>query len=369
MVTLYGIDLLEKVKPYGRTLYRDAEQTLYFNWTASGMAIWFRGKTLLAELAAIPGSEAEMNPATGESTQRPTWPWLAVVMDNRETPDRKLEISRESSTHLLFHSEEEETHCVRLVKLTENGKGFLGLKALHIDGTVLPIPELPPKKKIMFIGDSITCGFGNAVDDKNRVFFSQDEDGWMSHGAITARKLNMEETILSSSGIAVTLFPGWCHNWGMDDLYPYTDRILEEKLGLTQFTPWNCSGEALDYVVVNLGTNDANAIQLMGEKEGMALHRRKYMEFIRQLRSGCGPHTHIICALGSMDYYLFPEIQAAAGQYQEETGDKNISCFRYPKMYFQDPIGACGHPHIVTDEKMAEAMAEYIQALEKNVTA
>lgn len=70
-----------------------------------------------------------------------------------------------------------------------------------------------------------------------------------------------------------------------------------------------------------------------------------------------------------MDYYLFPEIQAAAGQYQEETGDKNISCFRYPKMYFQDPIGACGHPHIVTDEKMAEAMAEYIQAMEKNVTA
>lgn len=369
MITLLAKDLLPKVKLYGRTLYREEDQTLYFNWTASGIAVWFRGKTLLAEFAAMPGAEMDRNPMTGQTTQRPTWPWLAVVADNQENPDRKFEVARETSTQLLFHSDEEETHCIRLVKLTENGKGFLGLKALHMDGVLLPVPDLPPKKKILFIGDSITCGFGNAANDKDRPFFSQDEDGWMSHGAITARKLHMEEAILSSSGIAVTLFPGWFHSWGMDDLLPYTDRILEEKLGLTQFTAWDFSRETPDYVVVNLGTNDAHAIQLMGEAEGMALHRQKYMKFLGQLRADCGSHTRIICTLGSMDYYLYPEIQAAVAQYQQETGDKKISCFRYPKMFFQDPVGACGHPHIVTDEKMADAMAEYIRALEREENA
>ena len=65
-----------------------------------------------------------------------------------------------------------------------------------------------------------------------------------------------------------------------------------------------------------------------------------------------------------MDYYLFPEIQAAVSAYQTETGDTRISCFRYPKMFFLDPIGACGHPHVVTHEKMADAMASYIAQLE-----
>lgn len=364
MEILQGKELLPYVKQYGRTLYRGPEQALFFNWTNSGVALWFRGKTVMAEFIAMPGAEMDVNPINGETTPRPTWPWLAVVVDQQEVPQRKFEVSQEHSTQLLFHADTEQTHCIRLAKVTENGKGFLGLKALYVDGILLPVPELPEQKKILFIGDSITCGFGNGVNDKNRLFFSEDEDGWMSHGAITARKLGMEETILSSSGIAVTLFPGWFHTWGMDDLYPYTDRILEEKLGLTEFTPWDFSRNRPDYVVLNLGTNDANAIQLMGEAEGMKLHRQRYTAFLKQLRTSCGEKCHIICALGTMDYYLFPEIQAAVAAYQAQTGDNRISCFRYPKMFFLDPIGACGHPHVVTDEKMADAMASYIAQLE-----
>lgn len=364
MNKLQGNQLLPFVKRHGRTLFRAPEQALFFNWTASGLSVWFRGKTLMAEFVAMPGAEMDINPMNGETTPRPTWPWVSVLLDGNDTPDRKFEVSSPSSTHLLFHADNEQTHCVRLAKLTENAKGYLGLKSLSVDGVILPVPEEPAKKQILFIGDSITCGFGNAVNDKNRLFFSEDEDGWMSHGAITARKLGMEETILSSSGIAVTLFPGWFHTHGMEDLYPYTDRMLEEKLGMTEFTPWDFSQNRPDYVVLNLGTNDANAIQMMGEAEGMSLHQDRYVAFLKTLRATCGESCHIICALGTMDYYLYPEIQAAAARYQAETGDTNISCFRYPKMFFLDPIGACAHPHIVTDEKMADAMADYIARID-----
>lgn len=355
--------LLPKLKLYGRTLYRKQENILYFNWTDSGVEFVFTGTRLLAEFAAMPGAELDPPPASrAEPVLRPTWPWAAVIVDGQRT--RRFEVNEAAPVQLLFQSKEPETHCIRIVKLTENGKGYLGLKSLIADGEIKK-PAADSRKKIEFIGDSITCGFGNDVNDKNRLYFSQDQDSWMSHGALTARKLDMEETVVSSSGIAVTLFPGWFHQYGMDDLYLYADRILEDKLGVTDYTPWDFSQDDPDYIVLNLGTNDANAIQMMGEEAGMAMHLEKYADFLKMLRASHGPKAHLICALGTMDYYLLPEIEKAAAAYTAETGDTNISCFRYPKMFFMDPIGACGHPSIATDEKMAEAMAAYIRKLEE----
>lgn len=353
-------ELLPKLKRHGRTLYRP-QDALYFNWTNSGVELLFHGTVLTADFSAMAGFEMDPPAAGAEPKPRQTWPWLGVAVDGVLV--RQVKVRADCPSQLLFSSAAPETHSIRLVKLTENGKGYLGLKSLTAEGEILPV-EKEPCKKIQFIGDSITCGFGNDVDDKDRLFFSQDENSWMSHGAITARKLNMDETIVSSSGIAVTLFPGWFHQYGMDDLYFYTDRMLEDKLGVTDYTPWDFSGDAPDYIVLNLGTNDANGIQMMGEEAGKAMHLEKYTAFLKMLRKLHGEKSHIICALGTMDYYLMPEIEKAAAYYSRETGDEKVSCFRYPKMFFLDPIGACGHPHIVTHEKMAEAMANYIRQLE-----
>ena len=356
----------EHIKPIGRTLWRDQEGILFFNWTCSGIDLWFRGTALLAEFFAMPGEEPEIDPLTGQARTRATWPWLAVVLDDNEVPALRFALEREISTQLIFHSEQEETHRIRIVKLTENGKGYAGLRGFWMDGALCPPPGRPHKKRIEFIGDSITCGFGNRTEDRNRLFFSSEENGWMSHGAITARLLDMEPTIISSSGICLADFVGWPHPYCMKGLYPYTDRMLEDKLGAREYTAWDFDGHGADYVVLNLGTNDANGIQQMGA-DGKQRHRADYAAFLRTLRQLHGADAHIICALGSMDYYLYSDIQEIVAQYQKETRDKAITCFRYPKMDVRDPVGACGHPHITTHQKMAQAMADYIAALERSI--
>lgn len=354
--------LRDLIKPLGRTLPSPDGTLLYCNWTLSGVELRFRGRTLLADLGAMPGAEQDRNPITGALAERPTWPWCAVILDGAEEPARVFEVSSDRETCLLFHSDDEETHCIRLIKRTENGKGFLGIRGFWLDGALLPLPETAPQKQIVFIGDSITCGFGNATEERDRLFFAQDEDGWMSHGAITARLLHMEPTILSSSGIALTTYKGWPHPYAMDRLYDYTDRMVEDRLGQAQPTPWDFAAHPADYVVLNLGTNDVNAMALEGP-EGVDHHARAYRNFLHHLRQ-LHPQAQLICALGSMDYYLYSDIEKIVAAYCRDAGDGAVHCFRYPKMDIADPVGACGHPHVKTHEKMARAMAAFITGLE-----
>jgi len=352
------------LRPLGRTLAPPGAHALYFDWTVSGIEVFFRGTCLMAEFTAMAGEETDVEALTGRTLTRPTWPWLAVVLDDENVPVRRLALEQPESIQLLFQSDQEEYHRVRVVKLTENGKGFAGLRGFRMEGTLCPPPARPPRRRIEFIGDSITCGFGNEALEKDRLYFSSDENGWMSHGAVTARLLDMDANVVSSSGICLTRFDGWPHPYAMDELYPYADRMLEDRLGMKTYTPWDFAEAQADYVVLNLGTNDANAIQQAGP--GAAERwRRAYQDFLKTLRAAHGPRAQLICALGSMDYYLYRDIQSAVEAYRRESGDAGVCCFRYPKMDLRDPVGAEGHPHTATHQKMARAMAEFIAGLER----
>ena len=87
--------------------------------------------------------------------------------------------------------------------------------------------------KVEFIGDSITCGFGNMSNERDHMFYSIDENGWNSHAAIASRQLNASFSILSFSGITVSRGIG-NFQWmipSMPELYPYTDRVFQEAGG------------------------------------------------------------------------------------------------------------------------------------------
>ena len=363
----FVLSLSDNLKPLGRTLPDPETGILYCDWTLSGVELWFCGRTLLVDLTALPGAEQERDPLTGQLNERLTWPWCAVILDDGEQPDRIFEVTQERQTQLLFHSEEEELHRIRLIKRTENGKGYLGLAGFWSEGKIVEAPKRLPKKQIVLIGDSITCGFGNDTRDRNRLFFAADEDGWMSYGAIAARLLDMEPTIISSSGICLTAYTGWPHPYAMDRLYDYTDRMREDRLGRAVLTQWDFAAHPVDYVVLNLGTNDVNGMALEGA-DGPRHQADAYRAFLEHLRA-VHPKAYLICTLGSMDYYLYSDIESIVEEYVRGTGDCRITVFRYPKMDIADPVGACGHPHIMTHQKMGHALADFIAALERESTS
>lgn len=355
-------DIEERIRKLGRT-YQDTETgILHFNWTCSGLELTFRGTCLIASLHAQSGVETERDMVSGNMEERATWPWISVFLDEEEAPCRRFEIARPEDTQLIFQSETEETHRIRIVKITENLKTGLGIDRFYMEGEILMQEKHPARQKIEFIGDSITCGFGNETKEKDRLFYSDEENGWLSHASIAARKLDMDWSMVCVSGICLGKREVIPMPYAMNELYPYTDRILEDRLGKKEYQRWDFGSNTPDYVVLNLGTNDATGIigDVDPRREEEKFHR-EYYGFLKMLRQYNGAGTRIICALGSMDYYLYQHITEIVSQYRKDTGDDKITCFRYPKIDFMDPLGACAHPHVVTHEKMAAALTDYIK--------
>ena len=82
------------------------------------------------------------------------------------------------------------------------------------------------------------------------------------------------------------------------------------------------------------------------------------------LRQYNGNTPHIICALGSLDYFLYDSIQNVAKQFQKDYQDNKISCFKYGRVRVNDGLGACRHPYVTTQIRMGEELAAYIKTLE-----
>lgn len=358
-------DIDDKIRKLGRT-YQDKETgILHFNWTCSGLEFVFQGTCLIASMHAWAGVELGQEMLSGNMEKRTIWPWVSIFFDEEEIPVRRFEISREKETQLIFQSETKEIHKIRIVKVTENLKTGIGIDGFFMEGEILQQKERGTRRKIEFIGDSITCGFGNETKDKERPFYSNEENGWLSHAAVAARKLGMDWNMVCISGICLGRREALPMPYAMNELYPYTDRVLEDRLERKEYQLWDFGSNKPDYIVLNLGTNDSNGIMgdVNPENEEKKFHK-EYYEFLEMLRKCNGIEVKIICALGSMDYYLYHHIVEIVTEYRENTGDKNIIYFRYPKIHFMDPLGACYHPHVATHEKMADALVEFINKLE-----
>lgn len=133
----------------------------------------------------------------------------------------------------------------------------------------------------------------------------------------------------------------------MEDLYPYTDLITQEKLGVTEnFKSWDFAKHPTDYLVLNTGTNDATFVMLSEEPEKTEqLFEEKYRNFLKLLRQLNGSETKIVCALGSIDYYLYDRICSAVEKYRKETQDLKVYTMKYTKMLSMGlDVGSCFHP-------------------------
>ena len=345
---------------HGRSFRDGRDDTLYFNWSCSTVEFLFHGTHLSADLRALCGQELEGPPGSG-APSRPTWPWLAVFVDDSDEPARKFSVASAEETWLIWQSEDPETHRFRLVKLTENSKTFLGIAGFSLEGEILPA-EKSRRRTLELVGDSITCGYGNLVNDPQRHFFSVDEDGWQAYGALAARSLGLDWNCVSISGITGVKHPGWMMPYAMEELYAYTDRIGQERLGLTA-EPWDFAAHPCDYVVLNLGTNDCYAIQFAQDPEELSRFSDRYLSFLREIRRLNGPETQIICALGSMNYFLYHDISEAVERYRNESSDPRVHLLRFSPMHPFDGAGADGHPSLETHRKMAVELAALLKTL------
>ena len=222
------------------------------------------------------------------------------------------------------------------------------------------------------IGDSITCGFGSEASNNSPEFHTSEENGFMAYGPQAARALGYDVSMVCESGIPAVvpehpMFP--IH--GMEDIYAYTDELYDQRRGVTP-EKWDFEKNHSDVVVINLGTNDSNPIRFYRHFEEIeAMEKwfaKKYKEFVLQVRALNGPETYIVCALGSMDYYLYHHIRDIVEEIKKETGDQKICSFEFiPINVMFEGYGAMGHPSQKTHDRMARELVFCINKYVKGV--
>lgn len=350
---------LKKLKIHGRTVWNEKEQTLFFNWTCSGVTVHFTGTSLKAKFKVLPD---RLPPMAGLPESPDYYPWIDVTRDG-ENLENRMEIRSDGDYELW--SGEPGTHVIRLVKLSENERGKLGLQALECDGEILQTVE-ESMPVIEFVGDSITAAFGNESADNAAEFKCSEENGWMSYGAIAARELGCDWRQICISGISTycpenPLYP----IPGMDEIYHLTDQPYAQRCGVPA-QEWPFESHKADIVVINLGSNDANVPRYntdFGKNQEIdRIFQKKYGEFLASVRKWNGPDTKIICCLGPIDYYFYDGICKAVEAHRKTQSDDKVYVYKFlPVNAATEGMGAVGHPSRKTHERMGRELAFFLR--------
>ena len=164
-------------------------------------------------------------------------------------------------------------------------KGFV----LDKDCKLVEAPALP-ERKIEFIGNSITCGYGVESIEMTDPFEDETENHWLTYANIVSDSLKAQHTSISRSGIGVYRNydgpkAGSAEN--MPWQYEYTlFNKHDEKWDFSKYQP--------QLVCINLGTND-----LSTNNYDIQLYEKNYRMFLKTVRSKY-PDAKIVLLTGPM---------------------------------------------------------------------
>ena len=149
-----------------------------------------------------------------------------------------------------------------------------------------------------------------------------------------------------------------------------------ERLGGNQ--PHDFASWQPDFVVVNLGTNDASSFdqpewvdEITGERhkmhreldgtycrEDIGAFQQSVKDFLGLIRA-CNPGTNIIWCYGMIGIDLQLYICEAVSAYARETGDSKVAYLQLPETT-KESVGSREHPGYLCHRQAAEMLAGYI---------
>lgn len=205
-----------------------------FTWSTSQIQWRFTGTSCAIHLEEAPQLESLGN-------------YFAVRLDDRAPTTLKLDPHQ--TRYLLAQALAPGEHTLTVVKRTEAFFPVVTFRGVELDtdAQLLPVRDRPPYR-LEFIGDSITCGYGNEAASGEADFSAATENADQSYAAIAGRLLNADVVTLCRSGFGLirnydrTTQPTMAHRW---------ERVL-----WADPTPWPFAAQIPDAVIINLGTND-----------------------------------------------------------------------------------------------------------------
>lgn len=266
-----------------------------------------------------------------------------VVVDGQ--PTRTVTVLRGQSVYNLASGLPPGRHRIELCKRSEAWGGPVQIRGFQIPADAKLLDPPAWSRRVLFIGDSITAGYGNEAASASERFSAANSNAWLAWGAVAARALDAELTTLAVSGI--WLQPNSEGKPPMPELWTRT-------MPFTAAPPWDASAWQPDAVVVNLGTNDKR------KPIDPAAWRSAYDRFLDDIRAR-HPAAHIFLAIGPMGEGGLAAANAAIAEARAAAGDARVHALALPDQRQADGIGADWHPSVKTHQRMAELIAAAIR--------
>lgn len=217
--------LLHMLLPLGR-VDDSASHQLRWAWSGSGFALRFFGTRLSIRAR---GSRC----------------WVRTLLDG--VPGRVLELEPGTESVELCSGLPQAEHELRVQLRTEPLVGGLVVSGFDTDGHFLAPPS-PRGPRIEFVGDSITCGYGNLALDETHPFDPATEDFFRSYAGLVATGLDADFHCVAWSGL------GACRNFNLEPEPTLLERYGEADPSTGR--RWDLDRWVPEVVVVNLGSND-----------------------------------------------------------------------------------------------------------------
>ncbi len=228
---------------------------------------------------------------------------------------------------------------------------------LDKDGTMLDAPALPDRR-IEFIGNSITCAYGNESTYEGDHFEYETENHYLGYAQQTTRALGAVAYVVARSGIGVYREYGGPKTGTpknvMTTEYEYTNLYdRSEKWDFSRYQP--------QVVCINLGTND-----LSTNNYDVKLFKQAWKKFLSQVRQH-NPNAKIVLLCGSM--LLGKELEIAKNTLNEvveeakKDGDKEVYRFDFTPHNGSLYYGADWHPSYWQHQKMAGELTAFLRTL------
>lgn len=332
-------------------------------WSGSGLELCFSGEELHVILEA---DFAEMPP------------WVAVEINGALL--LRMPLNRGINDVCVFQGLPAGIpRRVRLLKETqpmpEDPAGRLWISKLRwTGGEFFPLPS--PAWRLEFVGDSLTSGEGLYGAREEADFASAWFSAVKGFPQRTADRLGAECRIVSQSGWG--LLSDWRNDprHALPDYYTQVCGVAAGEPGAVLGTQklWDFASWQPDAVIVNLGSNDAGAMentpwrgpdgetfQQHRDARGFALLEAAAMDFMKILRQK-NPGAKLVWAYGMLDTPLRPCLEGAVARFCHVTGDKNVWYLPIPAVT-AETMGARLHPGPACHEAAAETIANFLETI------